>query len=113
MSFDVIDILENNTGEWNDDLVGGPSVFVSVFHRCFENETIAREVLRHVDVLFELLEFIQLNLFPLAFSRIESVARKIRSIDDLPFSSIVVLVACLDHLNRERETDIGVTDSTT
>ena len=98
MGFDVIDILENNTGEWNDNLIGGPCVFVGVFHRHFEYETVAREVLRHVDVLFELLEFIQLNLFPLEKHSSGNSRERIRSINYLQFSSVVALVACSDHL---------------
>jgi hypothetical protein len=50
-------------------------VLVGVFHGSFEDETVAREVLRHVDVLFELVEFIQLNFFPLEFIRIGTVTR--------------------------------------
>ena len=65
MSLEKVNILQDDTGEWNDDLIVAPAMFLGIVDRGFENQTIGREVLRHVDVLFKLIEFLSGDLLPL------------------------------------------------
>ena len=65
MGFEKVDILQDDAGEGNDDLIGGPALFLRLFDRRFENQPIGGEVLRDIDVLFKLLEFLPGDFLPL------------------------------------------------
>ena len=65
VGFDEINVLQNETSAWNDYLIAGPLMCLSIVQRLFEQRTIIGEILRDTEMLVKEVTSINGVFFPL------------------------------------------------